>query len=516
MPPAQSALAIAPPREIGIERAPGSVVYLMSTYGVSEAEALRRLNLQLLEPILDEALADEFSDDFAGSALDQANGGVIVVHSTNVERTRQALHDVRDAEHVRVVPAARYLKELSALGTEIDRQPNNTGAKNRVAETVVDVDENVMAVYQRAGAAEAGLGVDGRAVGQRVNAASQHPDLRVAAAVAVTGGVAVHRQLVTGSDLVKVLPNVPAAAPINTTSCMPKLCTIPMRGGMRLDFNRNTAAPVYPNGNALNASWDQCTNGFNMLDNRGWSNILTAGHCAVGPNKTGDTRTYSSYETGRIPVGYELPDFENAFVSGESAYPNDFAVQPYVSSAQSNYWLPPGKRNWVDSYCFSFEGTRTCTEGTFGITGLYQYSQIRTGWVVCGTGSADASSSGGYHANIGYSAGTRCGEVAELNSGARTNLCMRQGDSGGPLFSELDNKAYGILSNGSIKSGTCPSVPAGTEYSQCTPLTNVIVLGYTQTGYTFGVRNGSVQLTYSSGGVHPSERLTSPGRVKCA
>jgi streptogrisin C len=295
--------------------------------------------------------------------------------------------------------------------------------------------------------------------------------------------------MVTGDDLVKVLSGPMTAGPVNTNSCMPKLCAPPMRGGMRLDFNRNTAAPVYPSSDNLNAWWGECTNGFNMTDTRGWSYILTAGHCAVGPNKSGDTRSYSSYDTGRIPVGYELPDFENANVNGSEAYPWDFALQPYTSGSQASYWLSGGARNLVDSYCFTYEGTQSCTEGNFGITGYYYYySQIHTGWVVCGTGSSDANSAGGYHSNIGYSAGTRCGEVTVLNNGIRTNLCMRPGDSGGPLFSEIDNKAYGILSNGTTASGPCPSAPAGTEYSQYTPVQNVIIMAASQTGYGFNVR----------------------------
>jgi len=37
-------------------------------------------------------------------------------------------------------------------------------------------------------------------------------------------------------------------------------------------------------------------------------------------------------------------------------------------------------------------------------------------------------------------------------------LCARAGDSGGPLFSQIDNKAYGILEgNQQSRSGPCAS-----------------------------------------------------------
>lgn len=198
-----------------------------------------------------------------------------------------------------------------------------------------------------------------------------------------------------------------------------------MRGGMRLDVLRNSASPVYPNGTALNAWWGECTNGFNVIDNRNWAFILTAGHCTVGPYKSGNTRTYSSYETGRIPVGYEDGNYENANIDGTPSYPWDFAIQPYYTTPTENYatyWLNSGGyRNTVDSWCWTSEGTKPCTDGDYGIKGYYGYSTIGTHWVVCGTGSGDASSTGGYHPNIGYRNGTRCGEVTGKDKGIVTN-----------------------------------------------------------------------------------------------
>jgi streptogrisin C len=65
---------------------------------------------------------------------------------------------------------------------------------------------------------------------------------------------------------------------------------------------------------------------------------------------------------------------------------------------------------------------------------------------------------------------------------------LRDGDSGGPLFSEIDSKAYGILTDGSTVSGACPSNPPGTEYSRYTPISNVFSMAHQQTGYYFNVR----------------------------
>ncbi|MFG1712454.1 hypothetical protein [Micromonospora sp. NPDC049203] len=485
----EPALAVDTPSPLTAAQVRGSIAYLQSEYGVSESEALRRLDLQRMNAVLDEQLALNYPDTFAGAEIDQAAGGLLLIHATDTRAIAQAVREVRDVEHIRVVGAKYSLKELYEVAGQLDAELNTHGGKQRVAEAVADVQQNAVVVYQHAGEQQAARAT----AAERKRLESESPasvDTRIARAAVRHGDRVKIRQMIGGKEKMKVSSGPVVTGLVSTPSCIPEYCGKPMRGGQRLDVRRNSPSPVYPNGEALNATWGQCTNGFNIKDSRGWSFILTAGHCTVGPNKTGDTRTFSSYETGRTPVGYELGDWENANVDGASSYPWDFALQPYVTTSTTNYaetWLSGYSRNLVNSYCWSSEGTNACTEGTFGITGYYGYGSIDIGWVVCGSGSADASSTSGYHSNIGYYNGTRCGGVTAKDGGIRTNLCMRPGDSGGPLFSEADSKAYGILTDGTDGSGKCPTNPAGREYSRYTPISNAFSLAKTQSGYTFNV-----------------------------
>ena len=69
-------------------------------------------------------------------------------------------------------------------------------------------------------------------------------------------------------------------------------------------------------------------------------------------------------------------------------------------------------------------------------------------------------------------------------------------DSGGPLFSEIDGMAYGILHGGYDGNGPCPTSPAGTEWSDYSPMSRVVSHVNQQTqelegrNYQFRVRTG--------------------------
>jgi streptogrisin C len=267
---------------------------------------------------------------------------------------------------------------------------------------------------------------------------------------------------------------------------------------MRLNILRSQAAPTDGSTGYNNAWWGECTNGFNVRDTRrGWSYVLTAGHCTVGAYKAGVNYSYSSAETGTNNVGYEVYNFENGPVGGGSTYPQDYAIQPYRDGNTAGYWLGGGVRqNLVNSYCYKGSSTwQGCQEGAFAIRGVYSYDQIGIGWVTCGTGSGDSSSYSGYSANVGYSPGTRCGEVTRKNSGIVTNICTRPGDSGGPLFSEIDGRAYGILHGGYEGHGGCPTNPPGTEWSDYSPISVVMRHVNDQTVYLEGISYGFYVVT---------------------
>jgi streptogrisin C len=112
-------------------------------------------------------------------------------------------------------------------------------------------------------------------------------------------------------------------------------------------------------------------------------------------------------------------------------YPTDGALMPYVTSPQNYavYWKP---NNWV------IAGSNT----QFPIRGSYTYDQIGVGWAVCMDGATS---------------GHRCGHVTGKAGGIITDICEQHGDSGGPLFSEVDNKAYGMVDWDTTTDNSCPS-----------------------------------------------------------
>lgn len=455
--------------DVHADDARGSIAYLREKYGVSEAEALRRLRLQLTSRQVHEQLTELLPDSYAGMTLDQANGGVLILHGRDQAKLRDALRDVPDRTNVKILPARWSLKELTETRDRLDSKINQAGP---VAEVVVDVEENVVAVYQRDGADQIGLPLR---TGKESDIASRmvrNPVRAVADAVAAEHGIAVHRQLVLGPRKMKIVtgPSIKLDSPV-ASGCDPRTCQPPMRGGMRLDMLRNQYGT---DSDYKNPWWGQCTNGFNMYDySRGWNYIMTAGHCTVGAFKSGQTNSYR-LDLGQKPVGYEVANFENGPISGGSTYPQDYAIQPYNNSY--DFWSGPYAKNRVVSWCYwSVSTWQGCVDGTFSISGYYSYSTITVGWIVCGTGTGDGSTASGYFSSEQNLPGTKCGEVTSKDGGVKTNICTRPGDSGGPLFSELDGAAYGILSNGTDASGACPSGSnAGSERSWYSPIDKIL------------------------------------------
>jgi len=452
----------------------GSISYLKARYGVDERDALRRLELQRISPTLDNELAKRYPDSFAGTYLDQQNGGLLIVRSKDVGTTESALRKFPDARHVKVQTARWSLKELRAAEDRVVKELNLPfETTKRKAEVAIDVEANSVMVWQREGSESVANRSIASANKSKAEQTLLGPAVLDSAFVAAESGRVQLRQMVIGDD------KEGSASLLDTPvsgGCDPRYCSPPMRGGMRLVVRRSQQAPTWPTTEYLNGWYGQCTNGFNVTDDWGWNYIMTAGHCMVGQYKVGINHTYY---TNWTPISDEVHNYENG-CSGSSCgstYPVDYSIQPYSQTCGGNcydYWLGPYAKSLVMSWCWWSQSTWTgCQDGSFYIHGQYSYGQIGTHWIVCGTGSGDADSSSGYQRNIGYWPGTRCGEITGKDGGLKTNICTRPGDSGGPLFSELDGRAYGILSHGYRGSGNCPNSPPGTEWSNYSPVSKI-------------------------------------------
>jgi len=466
--PAVASEVIPPPvgSPLDLDSAPGSVRYLMERYGVSQEEALRRLELQRISPQLSAWFTEKQSDSYAGMWIDQADGGNLIIASTDPVKVLSATRSLQDRAHIRTVKVKWSLKALEATAQRLSSRLNAGPDPDYTVD--VDVVENKAVVWRLAGAKEAGAAAlrTGR-IGEEAERID-HLDAAVAGALAdEPHGKVIARQLTVGTEKIGL-----QKGPINYVTCDPRSCDPPMRGGLRLDIQRN------------DGSWGGCTSAFTMYS---WaysaSYVLTAGHCTTGPNKVGITYTYHR----NTPVGYEVYDLENGpTCSTCSTYPFDYAIQP-IRTGYVGYWSPV---NRVNSYCWWSDSTwQGCQDGTYQITRAYTYSQIGVGWIVCATGSGDQSTGAG----SGYLPGTRCGEIIrkEASNGLVANICARAGDSGGPLFSEIDDAAYGILWGGDVgspSSGPCRS--PGNERNKYSAISGILdhVKKQTNDAYRIGIK----------------------------
>jgi hypothetical protein len=121
----------------------GSVAYLQQHYGVSQAEAMRRLNLQLRAQSLAAWLERRFPDSFAGLWLDQDHGGVLMISATQLEPIRAAVAALPERAFIRVVSARFTLRALRAVAARVQAR----FALRRGIAAVVDEPRNQVAVY---------------------------------------------------------------------------------------------------------------------------------------------------------------------------------------------------------------------------------------------------------------------------------------------------------------------------------------------------------------------------------
>ncbi len=382
----------------------GSVDYLTSTFGVTVAEAMRRLELQRVAGELQDVLAREHPETYAGSWIDQENGGILMIGSTKPTSYTALLRAIPDNQHIRVVAAEHSRKQLEAVAARVSARLGLSVAQA----PVIDDQRNRVVLHNKA-----------------------------ATAAHSTNGLTS-----LGSDASKVAVVLPEAKRV-PAACTIQNCTPPMRGGLKLYiFNSLNSRP--------NWLWS-CTNGFNVHGSNGWQYTVTAGHCFEGEGNFSDHngKWVGSYQASTL-AGF----FEN--------YPADGMIAPYVVTGGVNY-----SSYWVGAPLVGNRVWNTRSSSTFPIKGSYTYAQIGVGWVACATGATSLS--------------TRCGSVKAKDGGIVTNICSQQGDSGGPLFSEVDNKAYGVLSW--ITTGGCV---AGAE-SGFSPLSVLFSTVQAKSGISFAV-----------------------------
>jgi streptogrisin C len=388
--------------------------YLEQAYGVTPAEALRRLELQLDATQLDATLRAKASAVYGGMTIDHQHGGVLVVDTTDPAAIRPLLAQFPDRAHIRTRTVRHSLAELTAIR---DRLAKAAG-KDVEYLPAIDQQDNTVVLWRRT---------------------------PTAAKVTAPDGV-----------VVKNLPlPTPLSGSIDWGYCHPLFCGGygPMRGGLRLDYIRD------------DGSIGACTAGFNVrstgggyADKTAW--VLTAGHCD---------------QKNSLPVQHNGTSIVQQHGVQKDFYPYDYQFVPYVDQGTADTWLnKQAPHNSVLLYCM--DSAQDC-DGRYAesasqpITGVHALADIKPGWVVCADGSASnkrnypqAADSG---AGLDHLPGTRCGQVTSTDVGINTTICARPGDSGGPLFSQVDNTALGILEGsrpGSPASGSC-GVGEASSYS---------------------------------------------------
>ncbi|WP_433510376.1 S1 family peptidase [Nonomuraea sp. CA-143628] len=358
---AAPAIRLAAPAKLRVADVSGSVDYLTKKYGVSVDEAMRRLELQRTSGALHAVLARDYADTYAGSWIDQENGGVLVVESTAADALAPALRAIPDRDHIRVAAARHSLKELKAKAADVSARLGLTPEQAPV-----------------------------------INEQENRVELHNQAAAAVRGSA---DRIATAGDLDVTVIDPPAITP-QRGPCEIQACFPPMRGGLRLDL-------YDVNYNKIQG--DYCTSGFNVQGSNGWKYTLTAGHCLTGPG-------YYTKHTD-VFVGRREP------LTMNSEYPADGALMPFVTRGFQEY-----VKIWA---IWPYNTVIHYGNKAFPMYGMWGYDDVLKGWSVCSTGARSDN--------------TRCGEITKKDGGFQSNICTNAGDSGSPLYSEVDNKAYGIL-----------------------------------------------------------------------
>lgn len=463
-----------------------SMQYLTDTYGVSEREALRRLELQNDAQKLDALLKVEHPESYGGMRMDHDDGGKLVLSMTRPTDAQPYILSMPDRAHVQTRTVAHSLRQLEIVRKDLSKRVGE--GIDSIYLTAINEQNNSVVLWERRWVAESkAKGTWARESGARAPMVSSATDYKKVVAVEhVNAQAAVTAAPMTIERRVLPKPHQAFTPYVDWGYCHPLYCKSGyggMRGGLRLNIKRD------------NGTWGGYTSGFNVRTTGGsvanWAWVLTAGHCVVG--KTNNTAVHHN--------GYNILH-QHGVISGyvmeRNAYPYDFAFINYLDGTQAANWLNnQSGRNKVMKYCRNGGqdsdadtpcGTQAVTATEY-VTGYHTLSEIKAGWVVCatGTGSDVSNYPESYDTGAGddYLVGTRCGKVLSTDVGINTDLCARRGDSGGPLFSQIDHTAYGILEgNQQDRSGPCYSG----ELNNYSPLSKIYeqVDIWRNNGYTGG------------------------------
>jgi streptogrisin C len=376
-----------------------SVDLITSTFHVSQAEAIRRLELQRDASGLADRLAQQLPNAYAGMSIDQQHGGVLVISATNPALITGAIRNFPQRGYVRTRKVAYSLRQLDQTASLLQRRYNP-----HTAVVWANPDDNHVVVS------------GSKAVQADVRALSS--------------------AWIPDRAMIEYQP-YPA---ITNASCSVAACDPPMRGGTELDtYNANDFPAGLPVNLAfgpkvgVNASAAEsiCTTGFNVRGSNGFAYLLTAGHCVLqvplgSPFSTPATYT-ASPDSNVSATNQWLGSKMGGYASDATGA--DGALLPYIDGAHAGFWLPGnGAHNLVYSKCLS----GSCSSNAaFPITTVHTAAEISPGWAVCATGERTG--------------GTRCGFVqGHALGGFTSQICILEGDSGGPWFSQVDNAADGI------------------------------------------------------------------------
>jgi streptogrisin C len=439
--PAQADSGRLDPRQVR-----GSIAYLHRTFGVSESEALRRLELQARGQSLAGKLEQRAAGSYAGMWMDHAHGGRLVVAAKAPGVVAGMLAGLPDRAHVTVARVSRSLTELQALRQRVADEVGD--GQDSILQPRVDEKANQVVVWNRDWlVAERSFSMPAQTSLSRVVAESR------------------------GAVVVRSAPKPnPLTTAADVHECFALYCAGygAMRGGLRLDIQRD------------NGTWGGCTSGFNVRARGGAYDgqafVLTAGHCVASwSHQHSDV----AYHQGK-PVLREEPALTMNNV------PYDYALMPYVDQVTANVWLNAKEdHNLVLEWCrdgaWDSNSNTPCDNpgpdrtGRINITRVSEPADVHQGWVLCASGagasSLDFTDAVDSAAGQGYRPGTRCGLVTGQSNGLiDTDLCARAGDSGGPLFDESTSAAVGILEgNTQDRSGPC----AADESNNYIPLSTI-------------------------------------------
>lgn len=435
-------------------RARESIDYLMTTYHISQDEALRRLRLQARAAGIVDRVRGAVGDELLDFYLDQRSGGRLTFLTSKPEAAAKSLGLVStDLGETRFVRSKHTAAQLAQARAEVAKKVAGKPAVQVWTDTAT---ETVKVRY---------LGTDRKVAAQ----------VRSSAGKVAKGNVA-------------VAVDTPGPPKGVQRACALLDCDTPIRGGVRMHVRRD------------NGTWGSCTVGFTIRGSNGWSYLMTAGHCVTVP---GPKRQYM-FHNG-LPLvwekaadGYDehdpnAPADDRYFINQPTGLFRDYALVPFQTDGMnwSGYWLNNrGAHNLVASSCVS-PSNNACSGNTYAMQGVYRWQDMGRYFVVCATGTGTGVI---YSQDVGYRYGTHCGEINSTmmtnysgagvdGHGIQVNICSRDGDSGGPLFSQIDSTAYGILSGGPPGSGAC-----GTgEYSVYSPVELDLIHAQSRTGITFHV-----------------------------